>query len=93
LGGYLLATRRQGLSAGALRDATGRMFETLGVALVFLIANVALGVGLILGWRALTGVFLSVYYVNDVALVLLSLVQGLIFRWWQETGGFHAPSA
>jgi hypothetical protein len=85
-GAYVIATQWQSLPAGALHQAVGRMLDTLGAALMFFLVNVALGVALILGWRALTGVFVSIYQINDLTLLILSLVQGLVYQWWQEAG-------
>jgi hypothetical protein len=52
---------------------------------VFLLLNAVLGAGAIVGARALTGYFVSVYLMSDATLVLISGLQGLIFCcWWQR---------
>jgi hypothetical protein len=49
---------------------------------VFLVGNLAAGVALILGLRALTGRFISMYWLNDVSVLALSLVQALVLQCW-----------
>jgi hypothetical protein len=82
LAAFLIGTRRLGLPRGGLRRASARALEAIGLIFVFAAANLGLGVAVILGWRALTGEFLSLYLLNDAALGLLSLVQALVFQWW-----------
>jgi hypothetical protein len=82
LGGYLAATRFAGLRRGDLRGAVMEALECLGLVVIFLLVNVAVGVALILGLRALTGRFITVYIVNDATLAILSLLQALVlYRW------------
>jgi hypothetical protein len=57
--------------------------ECLGLIVIFLAANLAVGAALILGLRALTGRFISVYFVNDATLAILSLLQALVFYRWR----------
>ncbi len=83
LGAYLVGARRLGLEARALRAAAGRALECIGLTLVCAVANVALGFAGILVARVLTGGFVSLYTVNDVTLLLLSLLQALVFAWWR----------
>jgi hypothetical protein len=82
LGAFLIGIKRLGLPRGGLRRAGARTLEAMGLMLVFAAANLGLGVAVILGWRALTGEFLSLYLLNDAVLGLLSLVQAVIFQWW-----------
>lgn len=82
LGAFLIGTTRLGLRPGGLRRAGARTLEAIGLILVFAAANLGLGVAVILGWRALTGEFLSLYLLNDAVLGLLSLFQALVFHWW-----------
>lgn len=86
LGAFLIGIRRLGLPRGGLRRAGARALEAIGLSFVFAAANLGLGVAVILGWRALTGEFLSLYLLNDAVLALLSLVQALIFQWWWARG-------
>jgi hypothetical protein len=51
---------------------------------LFLLGNQALGVAVIVAARAVTGGFVSLYMVDDVSLVVLSLFQALLFAWWRR---------
>lgn len=81
-GAYLIGVTRLGLSGRGLRGALGHMLEGIGLTLLFLAANVTLGVIGILAARALTRWFVSIYLMSDIAWVAFSLVQGLTFHWW-----------
>ena len=83
LGAYLAATRFAGLRRADLRGAVMETLECLGLVVVFFLANFAVGTALILGLRALTGRFISVYIVNDATLAVLSLLQALVFHRWR----------
>ena len=71
------------MSAADLPKAIGDVLEALGLAVVFLLGNVAMGTIAILGLRALTGYFVSIYVVSDVTLPILSLIQALIYQRWR----------
>ena len=81
---YLVATRRIGLRRSELRGAATEALACLGLAVVFLLVNLVVGTALILGLRALTGHFISVYVVNDATLAILSFLQALILHCWRE---------
>ncbi|SRR6266542_502001 len=81
-GAYCFGVTRLGLPAGNLRAAIGRVFETLGLTLVFLMLNVGVGVALALAVRTFTGSFFSMYFVDDRFLVLCC-IQGLAFQYWR----------
>ena len=83
-GAYLVATRRNGLRRSELPGAVTEALAYLGLAVVFLLANLTVGMALILGLRALTDRFISVYVVNDSTLAILSLLQALILHCWRE---------
>jgi hypothetical protein len=83
--GYLIGRRRLGLAPGALRPAAARLLECLGLAVLFLLGNQALGVAAIVAARAVTGGFVSLYMVDDVSLLGLSLLQALLFAWWRRS--------
>jgi hypothetical protein len=85
VGAYALGVRRLGLRRDALGAAIGRALECLGLTIAFGAANFALGFGLILATRAVLRGFVSVYVLNDAVLLILSLVQALVFAWWQAT--------
>lgn len=65
------------LSRARLRSAAATMLEYVGLTMVFLVLNVLLGTVGVLALRAVTGYFISVYVMNDLVLVLLSLLQAL----------------
>jgi hypothetical protein len=83
LGAYLAATRYAGLRRADLPRAVVETLECLGLVLIFLLANIAVGTALILGLRAVTGRFISVYIVNDATLAILSLLQALVIHRWR----------
>ncbi len=83
-GAYLAGTRLGGLHRPELPRAIMDVLGALGLAVVFLLGNLAVGTAAVLGLRALTGHFISVYVVSDVTLPILSLVQGMIFYRWCE---------
>jgi hypothetical protein len=66
-----------------LGSAIGKTLETVGIAAVFLFLNVGLGFGLALVARAVGG-GVSLYVNDDVAIVVLSLLQALVVQWWRE---------
>jgi hypothetical protein len=82
-GAYLIGARVLGLPGRGLGQAVRRTFEMAGLTVVFLIVNLALGLAFILATRALSLPFVSVYILNDVTLIALSALQGVIFGWWR----------
>lgn len=84
VGAYLVGARALGLSGSGVREAIGAMFECVGMTLVFLVVNLALGMVVILAARQFTRGFVPLYLAADEAFLALSLLQGLTFRWWQE---------
>jgi len=83
LAAYLAATRFTGRPRADLKGAMKETLECLGLVVIFFLANFAVGVTLILGLRALTGWFISVYIVNDATLAILSFLQALVFHRWR----------
>jgi hypothetical protein len=59
--------------------AVGRALEALGLGAAFFALNVVVGAAAVLLTRRLSGAFLSAYLVNDVSLLVVSLLQGLVF--------------
>ena len=82
---YLVARRGLVLSWSRLRVAAGKMLECIGVTVIFLVANLAAAMLMILADRVLTGGYVSLYLANDVVLLVLSLLQALTFQWWRES--------
>ena len=64
-------------------QALGEAMECVGIFVVFLAANVSLGVAVVLLVRTLTSTFVSLYVISDMALILASAFQAFVFRlWW-----------
>jgi hypothetical protein len=84
LSAYLVGTLFARLRWTDLRGAVMEALEYLGLIVIFLLANLTVGLTLILGLRALTGRFVSVYLLNDEVLAILSLIQALVFHRWRE---------
>jgi len=92
IGTYLVGAKCLGLRTSTLRPALDKMLEYIGAALLFGLLNLVLATAVVLSLRWLTGKFLSVYVVNDVTWLALSLVQGLTFRCWCELTRACQPS-
>jgi hypothetical protein len=86
LAAYLWGTRRAGLSGAGLRAATTATLETIGLCVLFLAANLAVALLAILVARPWIDRFLSVYALDYVTFAGVSLLQGLLCRWWRERG-------
>ena len=84
LGAYRVGVARLGLPSSGIVVAIGKTFESLGLTVVFLIANVAVGAGAILALRTLTPGFLSLYLAADQTLVVFSVVQAVAFQAWRD---------
>jgi hypothetical protein len=80
----VFAVRGLAWSVGALAAAVAATLEFVGAGLVFFVLNLVVGVATILLVRTLAGGSVSVYVVNDVALLALSLLQGLAFQCWRQ---------
>ena len=85
-GAWAVGARGLGLESRALGGAVGRMLESLGMIVLFLAANLLVGGLLILGARSVGPAFVSLYLADDVTVLALSVVQGLVFQAWRETG-------
>jgi hypothetical protein len=84
VGAYFLGVKGLGMTGTDLRSAIGRMLECVGVMVVFLVVNLAVGAAAVLAARAATKGFVSFYLVNDITLLILSIFQGLAFQcWWK----------
>lgn len=84
IGIYLARVGHEGLHPSALPGAMRDVLESLGLGVLFLLANLAVGAAVVLGVRALTGHFVSIYLISDMTLPILSLVQALVFQRWRE---------
>jgi hypothetical protein len=83
-GAYVIGARVLGLPGRGLGPAVRQTFEMAGLTVVFLVVNLALGLAFVLASRALSMPFVSVYILNDVTLIALSALQGVIFGWWRR---------
>lgn len=85
LGAVLVGVRGFNLSQGRLRAAGQCALELVGASVVFFVINVVVGLPVILAVRAFTSQFLSVYLLNDLMLVVLSALQGIVFCCWRRS--------
>lgn len=80
----LLIARRAGPASRSLGEAVQLVLEMAGISTLFLLANLALGVTIVLAFRAVTSRFVSIYVLNDLTLVALSFLQGAVFLCWRR---------
>lgn len=92
VGIFVLGVTRLRLSKSGLRLAVGKTCECVGLALVFLLLNLALGVLAVLAGRSLSGRFVSLYIVSDATLLILALLQALTFQAWRDGSRHHRIS-
>jgi hypothetical protein len=83
---WRLGARHLGLSRPGLAAAGRATLETVGLGVLFLVANLTLAAVAVALARAATGRFVSVYAIDDLALGAVSLVQAVLFRWWLARG-------
>lgn len=86
---YLGGVTRFGLSRRALRAAGLSALQFVGMGIVFLLVNLAVGLVAVLAIRSFTAGFLSVYLLNDPSLILLSALQGITFECWRGRAGLR----
>ena len=85
----LVATVRSGfVPRDGWRPAAWTALGLIGVSAVFLVLNLSIGIAAILLVRFFTPLFVSIYVLNDMTLVGLSLLQGLVFGVWYR-GSMH----
>ena len=80
----LVATRVRPVSARILIQTVASLFDFLGLVTVFIIANLALGIVIVLIIRGFTPRFVSVDEFENFLLPLLSAVQAFVFHQWVE---------
>lgn len=83
LGAYLVGVRWRGRSRASLRAALGRMLESLGAIVVFAVINLGLAGALALGVRTFTERFVSLYMLDDMVWVVVSVLQGIAWSLWR----------
>jgi hypothetical protein len=76
----IMAVTYLGLRPSDLGRALGRMAELVGAGVIFALVNIAAGAALSLIFRALTGRFVSLYALDDLTWLVVSLMQGCL--WW-----------
>ncbi len=89
----LIGTRVLGMPARGLGRAVARMFESLGIIAVFFALNVVGGGLAILALRTLGRSFVSLYMANDLTVLALSAIQGLVFQAWRAEPRRQRPTA
>ena len=83
LGAVLICVHRLGLPLDGLCHSALRLVDCIGLGLLFLAVNLAIGALMVLGLRIATDSFVSLYVLNDGTILVLSLLQGLIVHsWW-----------
>lgn len=75
--------RGRGSLAG-FRRAVREAVETVGAVAIFMALNVAAGMFLVLAARKLTPYYFSLWEIADVALLVLSLFQALVYQTWRR---------
>ena len=88
----VIGVTRCGLSLSGLASAAALMLECIAAAMVFTLGNLVLAVAVVLGLRMLAGWFVSIYLLDDVAWLLLPLLQGITWSLWRQTAPERRPS-
>jgi len=81
---YLFAVTRLGVRPTELPRALGRLADVVGTGAIFALVNLAAAAGFVLGVRALTGHFLSLYTLDDAVWLTVSMLQGWLWRLWRD---------
>jgi hypothetical protein len=81
---YLIAVKRLGWRPSDLPRALGWMAESVGAGVIFALVNVVTAAGLVLAARALTGRFSSLYALDDLVLLTVSMLQGWVWTLWRD---------
>ena len=87
----LVARGRQRAARRALPAAAGKALEAAGLTVLFFLANVGTGALVTVLSRVLGLGFISIYLSTDVALLVLSLFQALVFQHWREAAAEPPP--
>ena len=84
LSACVFAVIRLRMPAGGLARALAGMADVVGTGVVFALLNVATGAAAVFALRAATGHFVSLYSLDDVMWVVVSLLQGCLWRLWRD---------
>ncbi len=82
---YFIAVKRLGWRPSDLGRALGRMAESLGTGVIFAVVNVLAAAGLVLGLRMLTNRFFSLYSLDDLVWLSVSMLQGWAWGLWRDS--------
>ena len=82
---YFIAVKRLGWRPSDLGGALGRMAESLGAGVIFAVVNVVAAGGLVLGLRMLTDRFFSLYSLDDLVWLAVSMLQGWAWGLWRDS--------
>ena len=83
-GTLLVGTAWLGLRPADLRWAARQALECVGLSIGFFVMNLTVGVTMVFVGRQLLDTFVSIYFVNDVALLGIYLLQAVLFQWWRQ---------
>jgi hypothetical protein len=83
---YVLGTRALGRSPRGLRVDLHYLAEGVGFAAAFFVLNLIVGFVIVRTLPAAAEWGISVYTLEDLTLVALSMLQGFAFRWWLDRG-------
>ena len=78
------ATKDHG--AASLRLAFGAFLEFIGMFVLFFAANLVLGFLIVLLVRTFSQRFLSIYFLGNILLLILSAVQAFVFHYRRKRG-------
>lgn len=81
---WAATVRGLGPRMGGFLQPLLRTVEGVGFAVMFLALNLAIGFLIVRALWTVTGYFVSVYVLEDSALLMLSALQGFAFRWWLD---------
>ncbi len=85
VGAYIAGAKKLGLSERRLREAAGKLIESVGIMCIFFGLNVLVWAFFVVAMRLATRYSPSFYVLSDPSLLLLSVLQGLFFVWWMES--------
>jgi hypothetical protein len=67
-----------------LATAVGVVLETIGATVLFFVANLTVGMALVLGGRWFSYFYTTLYEVTDVTLLVVSVIQALTVTIWRR---------
>ena len=92
VGAYAFGAAGLGFSTPRLWSALGKVWECVGLTLVFSVVNLAVATFAILSMRSLSERFISLYIASDTTFLILSWFQALTFQAWREGCRQRHPS-